>query len=693
MPYPPTKRNILRVKHDSNELQDSEDDGACSEEVQMSPTSTFIAAKGVGSFVTIVQRNDNIESSCDPTPYNPHYRADIDGIRCVAVIAVVIFHAWPQSFPGGFIGVDMFFVISGYIISTITLKQLHNAKTYSYQDFYSKRIRRIFPSLIVVVFVTIALSGFIMFPDELEAMMRTSISGSLFTANLQIMSLKGGYFDVNVKENPLLHLWSLGVEEQFYIVWPCCAAIVARKGAGPYIYTLIFLVSFSLNVYLVYHGYAKTAFYFPLSRFWQMVTGCCLAHYEYFKYLNVQCDTNSHVTLKSTSLSLIGMMMIGTGFLFINEESLFPGLWATLPTFGVATIIYSGMSSWLNFHVLGSRVFIFIGKISYPLYLWHWPLLVISRLMYKVKSDALLAQPGSMVMLALLCSVLTYYIVEIRVRYMKSRHVPVVLALFLAAVNVVGFMWLLIARAKQNAMQLSNENISLAPPAMKGEVMCDYHTQVLVNCTHMNSSRHTKVQNTTVNLIQAAILELPSSIPPGFEETVQSPLGRPYYVFNRGHNTSLLILGDSHAKLLMHRVSYLFNEHVSIHNNNTALFPTVYAHAEDGCPTLRCAGGARWVLEFNIMVIENMIPDNIVIMHNWDQWVHPGGKVDDPLHSVDEIKCCTWPKEGDRRGSDECKYQSQADVDWMLSDLRENIKYFKGLGVKNVYIVTMNPQV
>ncbi|KAF0717434.1 hypothetical protein As57867_002282, partial [Aphanomyces stellatus] len=180
------------------------------------------------------------------------YRADIDGLRALAVAAVVLFHAYPKTFSSGFIGVDVFFVISGFLISSILFKE--NAKgSFTYADFYSRRIRRIYPTLLVVLVTTWWLGCLYLLAPKLKAMASTMLAGTVFGANIQVMLLERGYFDDDIKTNPLLHLWSLGVEEQFYIFWPCFVSIVSRLSMRTAIVTqvVVLALSFGCNMFLL----------------------------------------------------------------------------------------------------------------------------------------------------------------------------------------------------------------------------------------------------------------------------------------------------------------------------------------------------------------------------------------------------------------------------------------------------------
>lgn len=301
---------------------------------------------------------------------HPKYRPDIDGLRAVAVLSVVAFHAAPGWFSGGFVGVDIFFVISGYLISTIIFGNLAKG-TFSFAEFYARRIKRIFPSLIVVMCAVGIIGWYVLFEDEFAQLGKHIAAGAGFVSNLVLWS-ESGYFDAAADTKPLLHLWSLGIEEQFYIAWPLVAWLAWRRQIGLSGITCLLVVgSFGLNIATISSDPVGT-FYSPLSRVWELSIGSLLAWYRLENRSGILSET---IARSASLVSVAGLLLVATAFALLSKHSLFPGWWALLPVLGTVLIIAAGPSAWLNRVVLSHRVMIWFGLISYPLYLWHWPLL------------------------------------------------------------------------------------------------------------------------------------------------------------------------------------------------------------------------------------------------------------------------------------------------------------------------------
>lgn len=298
------------------------------------------------------------------------YRADIDGIRAIAVLAVIFYHADLKLFSGGYVGVDVFFVISGYLITSILLKEL-DGNEFSLARFYERRIRRIFPALFAFMAATLVISSVFFDANEFQEFGKSLIATTLFSSNILFWT-QSGYFEGPSELKPLLHTWSLAVEEQFYILFPLLLALLARYVRPKLAPALagIALTSFAINIYGLNHD-PSGAFYLAHMRVWELLMGSILAT----RIIPVKATL--HVR---NLLGLIGLgMILAPVFLYTNDTP-FPGATAFIPTFGTALIIYSGDESKTFIgRILGFWPLVFIGQISYSLYLWHWPLIVFAR--------------------------------------------------------------------------------------------------------------------------------------------------------------------------------------------------------------------------------------------------------------------------------------------------------------------------
>ena len=344
------------------------------------------------------------------------YRPDIDGLRAIAILFVLMFHAAPAALPGGFIGVDIFFVISGYLITRMILVDLAR-RSFSFLAFYGRRIRRLFPALIIVIATIWLLGWFCFFPQQYASLGRHIVAGAGFASNL-LSNAEVGYFDAPASTKPLLHLWSLGVEEQFYIVFPAVLFLVApRPITAAFVLGTIFLASFAANTSLL-PAHPAFVFYSSITRLWEFVIGGALAWYELRgrnSDLLVGWERSNRV---GNTACTIGLLLLAAGGIFIREDG-FPGWWALLPTLGACLIIAAGPGSRLNRSILASRALVFIGLISYPLYLWHWPLLVMGRHVLLGQHPKTTAQVA--IGLSFLLAWATYAFVE---RPIRSNRVP-----------------------------------------------------------------------------------------------------------------------------------------------------------------------------------------------------------------------------------------------------------------------------
>ena len=406
-------------------------------------------------------------SEATPHLSHPKYRADIDGLRAIAVLAVVIFHAFPSALRGGFIGVDIFFVISGFLISTIIYENVRN-ETFSFRDFYSRRIRRIFPALLVVITATFLFGFFILSPDEFSALGKLVAAGIGFVANLVLWS-EAGYFDAATETKPLLHLWSLGIEEQFYIIWPLLLIFAWKRKISLLIVTMIVLfTSFSFNIFNVRTDPIAT-FYSPLTRIWELLFGSVLSWIMVFKkdaFANFNFKINKQLSryklfnnaeeknIFANILSILGIVLFIIGFVKITKESFFPGYWALVPVLGTVVIIMAGPEAWINKKILSNKFAVWFGLISFPLYLWHWPILSYGRIYYdKVPPDGF---RWVAVLLSILLAWLTVKYIEKPFRYSKRRTQTKVIFLSCTAL-LIGMLGLIAYKTNFTESKIFND--------------------------------------------------------------------------------------------------------------------------------------------------------------------------------------------------------------------------------------------
>ena len=298
-----------------------------------------------------------------------NYRSDIDGLRAVAVLLVLMFHLG-LGVPGGYIGVDVFFVISGYLITGIIKRQIEQGE-FTFAAFYARRARRILPALLVVLLVSSVAAFFILLPSDLERYARSVVAALLSVANFWFWS-QGGYFGAASEMAPLLHTWTLAVEEQFYILLPI-ALLLMYRWTSHWVGRLLLLAcagTFAASAWFV-STRTPEVFYLSPFRAWELLVGSLLAMYR----LPVVASNLHRQGIAATGLLLI----VAPAFVY-TAQTVFPGPAAALPCFGAALLIWIGASGdTATTKLLKSRALVFVGLISYSLYLWHWPLLVFTK--------------------------------------------------------------------------------------------------------------------------------------------------------------------------------------------------------------------------------------------------------------------------------------------------------------------------
>lgn len=380
------------------------------------------------------------------------YRSDIDGLRCVAILLVLFYHAFPKAVPGGFIGVDVFFVISGFLITALLLVERDKPVKQVILNFYARRTRRIFPALIVVLLATGVLGYLLLPPGALQSLGANMVGGSLFSANI-VQFLQSGYFDIDAEKKPLLHLWSLGIEEQFYIFWPLLVIFAAKRRLNLVSLTLLLIaVSFALNLGRI-GRHPTSTFFLPTTRSWELLAGALIAAlmeasamYPALRVWEERLDRLAgcviwdHAALRRSVLAdvraFIGVVLIVYATSVLNRHSQFPGGWAALPTIG-AVLLITSPSAWFNRVVLSSRLFVGIGLISYPLYLWHYPILAYLHI-HTIGSVKVWPAAGA-VALSVVLAWLTYRFIEPPLRYGHGARFKIAgLGMVMACIGAFG---------------------------------------------------------------------------------------------------------------------------------------------------------------------------------------------------------------------------------------------------------------
>ncbi len=368
--------------------------------------------------------------------FHPTYRADIDGLRALAIIPVVAYHAFPVYAPGGFVGVDIFFVISGYLISLIIFKSLEYNE-FSLAEFYTHRIKRIFPALLLVTCACYAAGWIFLLPEEFKQLGKHIAAGMGFVENL-VLWKEAGYFDNASELKPLMHLWSLAVEEQFYLVYPLFVWILWKVRLNVLAGIVVVGVgSFVLNARGIHEDAIKT-FFVPQMRFWELMVGSMLAFVVGLKKLRERSAETAGPLLLANVLAVAGILLIAYSIAAYNHKMAYPGVRAIAPVLGAGLLIFAGPQAWVNRNLLSNKILVWVGLISYPLYLWHWPLLSFVRIVDSETPSSTLR--AAAVASSFIFAALTYYLIEKRIRYGHStRSAVAVLCVLAVTTGIAGY--------------------------------------------------------------------------------------------------------------------------------------------------------------------------------------------------------------------------------------------------------------
>lgn len=446
--------------------------------------------------IFIMNFRKNVMISVIPQSFSrPKYRPDIDGMRALAIMSVLLFHAYPSSLSGGFVGVDIFFVISGYLISSIIFRGL-SLGSFSFFDFYARRVRRIFPAVTVVILGSFVLGFFLLTPYAFEDLITESPYAAFFVENWRLYVTTGGYWETATELKPFMHFWSLGVEEQYYIFYPLLCYLLWKVNTKHFLIGLICLLFLSLGLclYDTYHEPVR-AFYSLHSRFWELLIGGILAYVElqWPNYKNrIRWKNNSDWF--NNILSCIGFILIIYSIIFFSEGEYFPGWRAWFPTVGSVLIIAAGSEAFLNRFIFSNKIIVFVGLISYPLYLWHWPLICI------VKNNLAGNQPTGSLMVCLIISsfvlaYLTYALVERKMRSRKATWQMVLCLIVILCVVTLGVKTLV--RKSQTMQSILYSGLSVEVQETLKDLPRSQERDL--NCEKLFGKGHSVCRSTSAN--------------------------------------------------------------------------------------------------------------------------------------------------------------------------------------------------
>ena len=514
-------------------------------------------------------------------------RDDIDGLRAIAVTAVVIFHAFPETKFGGFIGVDVFFVISGYLITGIIYRALLDGN-FSFQDFYSRRIRRIFPALAIVLIGSMIIAWFTLSSFEARNFAKEVLAGAGFVSNFLYWS-QANYFDVAAEQKPLLHLWSLAIEEQYYLIAPGLLWVSFRLRLNLVTLTVLcILASFATGILLT-KTEPTAAFYMPWSRAWELYAGGLLAlltvrppaalvklEKPISTFLDRLIFSGQPVYAAShlrVAASVAGAACIIIGFIVIKPGRSFPGWPALLPVIGTVCLIFAGPQTWLNRKILSHPAMVGIGLISYPLYLWHWPLLSFTHI--DSEDPVSTTTRATLVALSVVFAAATYFLAErpLRFRISQWKAVTSLITTMIFVAGTAGLYFFSANSNQKNADAIGLEKISELRNLENqyGPAPCFKFTQ---------------------------------------EETYQIFIERKCLVRKWPEARTVLLIGDSHSASLSHGLRpYFESRHINLLQISTGFCePTSRNEADKTCVDIN---------ELGERTVREIHPDLVIINSHW----------------------------------------------------------------------------
>ena len=392
------------------------------------------------------------------------YRAEIDGLRALAVTPVILFHAGFEAFNGGFIGVDVFFVISGYLITTIIAEDIEN-KRFSIVNFYERRARRILPALFFVMLVCMPFAWMWLMPSQMKDFSQSLVAVSLFASNILFWQ-ESGYFVTVGEIKPLLHTWSLAVEEQYYILFPIFLLLTWRFGRDRVFWMIVVIAAISLVLSeLGWRHKAIANFYLAPTRAWELFAGSIAAFV-----------VHKHGVRANNALSLLGLAAIVFAIFAYDKTTPFPSVYALVPVIGVVLLILFAAKETLAARLLGLRVFVGIGLISYSAYLWHQPLYAFARI--RLHDDA-----GPMLMLALAAASMALAFFSWKYVEQPFRNRRKYSRKDIFTFSLIGFLFFVFAGYEGHAFNGFGRETATPEPALNRDIwiLGDSHAEHLVS--------------------------------------------------------------------------------------------------------------------------------------------------------------------------------------------------------------------